>query len=487
MRMRTVNVFFRPPIVVLLILSGAALLTAACSHKSAPPKTTETRLPASLPEGLTLVDVENMNSIISSMDSVHFQQKLLKVREAQTLVSAFDRRIASIKTEAQIDQLFQSKLYCKLMDVRAIHEHTEDQLIYGLTVAKAMGLRFEDWYFQQMSQFANSETAREAAMVQLFRGLVNNEITICGKEDCVSSDVTKLTGFHVKPLDNKDVRRFFKSNNKNIALSTTVGANDLAAGDCFTSATSSRKPQTAGFDWVNRNWVGSVLPVGQFVFTYDDGPHASFTRDIRDTWANAGMAKPAFFWLRKNATALAPIVKELNNQGYVIGSHSERHADLGNLAKADGPAAFNGVNKQMFGDEIKGLSAPSFAQWKAQILDREINQSAADLAQLLGKPVRYFRLPYGSGVRNDLIGARFESLNLDHFFWRVDSLDWQDKNPESIRDRVVAQMNVVKKGIVLFHDIHPQSAQAAKLMVQFFKENKSYKAVSISDIPGLKP
>jgi peptidoglycan/xylan/chitin deacetylase (PgdA/CDA1 family) len=76
---------------------------------------------------------------------------------------------------------------------------------------------------------------------------------------------------------------------------------------------------------------------------------------------------------------------------------------------------------------------------------------------------------------------------LDHFFWRVDSLDWQDHNPESIRDRVVTQMNAVKKGIILFHDIHPQSAAAAKLMTDYFLKNPSVKAVPVSDLPGLKP
>lgn len=490
--MRKMNLFYRPAFLTSLLAMGAIMLTAACAHKStlpvattSAPITNETRLPASLPEGLNQADVDNMKAIISSMDATHFQQKLLKMREAQTLVSAFDMRIASIKTEKQVDQLFQSQLYCDLMNVRAIHEHTEEQLTYGLTLAKTLGSRFEDWYFQQMSSFANTDLAREAAIVQLFRGLVNNEITICGKEGCVSNDIAKLTGFHVKPLDNKDVRRFFKLNNKNIAISTKINASDLTTGDCFSSA--ARKPQDVGYDWANRNWVGSVLPAGQFVFTYDDGPHATFTRDIRDTWANAGMPKPAFFWLRKNASTYASIVKELNDQSYVIGSHSERHADLGNLAKATGPATFNGVNKQIFGDETKGLTGAAFTQWKDNTLNREINQSVADLSVILGKPVRYFRLPYGSGVRNDLIGARFQALNLEHFFWRVDSLDWQDKNPESVRDRVVAQMNVVKRGIVLFHDIHPQSAQAAKLMVQFLKGNTTYKAVSISDIPGLKP
>ena len=133
------------------------------------------------------------------------------------------------------------------------------------------------------------------------------------------------------------------------------------------------------------------------------------------------------------------------------------------------------------------MSAAAFADFKARNIDREIIQSITDLSAILGKQARYFRLPFGSGVRNDLIGSRFQAMNLDHFFWRVDSLDWQDKNPESIRDRVVTQMKAVGKGIVLFHDIHAQSAQASKLIVNYLKNSPNHKAVSIHDIPGLKP
>ncbi|MBC7465082.1 MAG: polysaccharide deacetylase family protein [Bdellovibrio sp.] len=465
-------------------------LTVACTQTPVN-KNVEPRLPAA-ETPLEKADVDQIKDMVLSKKSASLIQKFLVMRIAQTAVSSFDVRLESFKTEKEIDALNTSRLYCKLMDVRAAHDKNEEEILYTLTLAKSMGAEYENWFYQQMSAFANQHPANEAAMGHVFVGLSNEAVQICGSEYCVSADLNKLTGFHMNPLDSKGFNRFMKANKKAISLvgyeqtSATNLKNDLAPGDCF-SENSKRKPQAEGYDWVNRNWVGSVLPAGQFIFTYDDGPHATYTRIIRDTWAEAGMAKPAFFWLRKNASNLSSIVSELNGQGYIIGSHSERHADLGNLAKSTSPADFNGVNRQMFSVETKGLTGSAYNTWKSNTLDREINQSVKDLSAILGKPVRYFRLPYGSGVRNDLIGARFQALNLDHFFWRVDSLDWQDKNPESIRDRVVAQMQAVKKGIILFHDIHPQSAQAAKLMVQYLKANPSYKAVSISDLPGLKP
>lgn len=476
----------------LVSILASLAVTVACSH-TPQPKVSEPRNPAA-ESSLEKEDMDAVKDMVQSKKSQALANSFLTMSAAQTLTSSFDVRLEKFKTEKEVDALNTSRLYCKIMTVRAAHDQKEEELIYALTLAKSMGVDYENWFYEQMSSFANKNVTNEAAMGQLFRGLSNEAVKICGSEYCVSADLNKLTGFHMNPLDVKDFGRFMKANKGAIAQYATKaplpGAKmvdtDLLPGDCFNSD-SARKPQAEGYDWVNRNWVGSVLPVGQFVFTYDDGPHTSYTRVIRDAWADGGMAKPAFFWLRKNVSNLSGIVNELNGQGYIIGSHSERHADLGNLAKSSSPADFNGVNKQMFAAETKGLSGSAYNTWKTNTLDREINQSVKDLSAILGKPVRYFRLPYGSGTKNDLIGARFQALNLDHFFWRVDSLDWQDKNPESIRDRVVAQMQAVKKGIILFHDIHPQSAQAAKLMVQYLKANPSFKAVSIMDLPGLKP
>ena len=54
-----------------------------------------------------------------------------------------------------------------------------------------------------------------------------------------------------------------------------------------------------------------------------------------------------------------------------------------------------------------------------------------------------------------------------HVFWNVDSLDWKDKNPETILARVKKAMAAEKKGIILFHDIHPQSVEASKLVLKW--------------------
>jgi peptidoglycan/xylan/chitin deacetylase (PgdA/CDA1 family) len=60
-----------------------------------------------------------------------------------------------------------------------------------------------------------------------------------------------------------------------------------------------------------------------------------------------------------------------------------------------------------------------------------------------------------------------------HVFWNVDSLDWQDKNPPKIINRVNMQMNARGRGVVLFHDIHPTTVTATKTLMQQWQAEKA--------------
>jgi peptidoglycan/xylan/chitin deacetylase (PgdA/CDA1 family) len=467
---------------IIFAASCAALVTVvSCSHKSTqtePPRepaTTEKRESHISPERM-----EKLRAAVAQMDAAVIQDNLNGARMSQILVSSFDARLAKLSKEEDVDKLMTSTLYCKLMAARPIQEAIDDRLGFIFETALKSGPDAKAWFLRELNAFAQKDAMNEIAAIQVVRSLVADEVSYCGDKGCVARDVATLS-FRVAPLDDEAFAEFTR---RNQIVYDKISKTDLRPGLCFGDQ---RKPNSASsYDWTNRNWVGSVLPQGSFVFTYDDGPHKDYTRVIRDTWANGGLAKPAFFWLAGNVQRLSGIATELNKQGYVIGSHSERHADLGNVARAGSVGDLNKVNRQLFASELSGLSAAGFSDWKNKTLDREINQSVATLGNILGKPVRYFRLPYGSGTKNDLIGARFEKLNLDHFFWRIDSLDWQDKNPASIRDRVVSQMKATGRGIVLFHDIHSQSAQAAQLMVNYLKANPNYKAVNILDLPGLQ-
>jgi peptidoglycan/xylan/chitin deacetylase (PgdA/CDA1 family) len=441
---------------VALALAGL-LFVVSCNHKES--KKEEVREPSSLTgvaalplKHLEATEIASIKAVADNQDSSRVKELLSGIRISQILAASFDARLAKISAAPEADQLMRSQLYCRLQKMRPLQELIEDKLRVIYTASVQNGAAGKEWFYNQLRDFAKIDILNEIAMMQMVRVLAEEEVLSCGAKDCFQAEAMKFPEFHVNPFDDEAMAAY--SGTRLVQYSNVTKA-DLKPGTCFGEL---REPNQAGsYDWKNRNWVGSVLPAGHFVFTYDDGPHSIYTKEIREIWAHAGMAKPAFFWLTKNVGNNMSVVNETNSQGYVIGSHSVDHKDLGALARAGNTKA----------------------------LDFEINGSVETLGKALGRPVRYFRLPYGSGVKSASIGQRFQALNLEHFFWRVDSLDWQDKNPTSIRNRVVTQMKATGRGIVLFHDIHPQSAKAAQLMVDYFKANPQYKAVSILDIPGL--
>jgi peptidoglycan/xylan/chitin deacetylase (PgdA/CDA1 family) len=107
-------------------------------------------------------------------------------------------------------------------------------------------------------------------------------------------------------------------------------------------------------------------------------------------------------------------------------------------------------------------------------LEREIGTSKKVIEKKMDSKVKLFRLPYGSGVSAGNIRSKIAQHEMIHVFWNVDTLDWQDKNPQSIMKRTLKQMEASSKnsGIVLFHDIHPQSVIASTMLMDHFNKEK---------------
>ena len=108
------------------------------------------------------------------------------------------------------------------------------------------------------------------------------------------------------------------------------------------------------------------------------------------------------------------------------------------------------------------------------VIDFEIKTAKANLVDKSKKKISLFRLPYGSGTRDEYLRKTIADESMVHVFWNVDTLDWKDKNPASIFKRTVLQMDLTpnKSGIILFHDIHAQTVIASKLVMDYLVENK---------------
>jgi peptidoglycan/xylan/chitin deacetylase (PgdA/CDA1 family) len=117
-------------------------------------------------------------------------------------------------------------------------------------------------------------------------------------------------------------------------------------------------------------------------------------------------------------------------------------------------------------------------------LNHEIIDAYNGFADVVGEPPTLFRCPYGAcGGANSKIRQMIADKHMMHVFWNVDSLDWQDLDPNSILARVQKQMETLGRGIVLFHDIHPQSVKAVQLLVNWLHTEKTtWKLLTIEDM-----
>ncbi len=193
---------------------------------------------------------------------------------------------------------------------------------------------------------------------------------------------------------------------------------------------------------------GGEFPANTWAITYDDGPHKLNTEKIL-TVLSAYKIKATFFWVAENVVKLGSVILQVEQAGHSTQNHSYTHANL--VKTTDLALGFEvSVANQLMKDHYK-------------------------------VDPRFFRLPFGSGGTNARVRKKVASEKLVSVLWNVDSLDWQDKNPASVAERVRKQMVKLGRGIVLFHDIQGHTADASALL---FKAVKSlpYKYVTIPAI-----
>lgn len=198
------------------------------------------------------------------------------------------------------------------------------------------------------------------------------------------------------------------------------------------------------------NLFGNDFPRNVWALTFDDGPRNVRTEKIIDNLL-ARNSRATFFMLTKEAKRFTSAAKDVRDRGMDIASHSYDHANLPKVSSAN--------------------------------LKYQITDAKNDLEKLLGIDIQFFRLPYGAGVHNARIRKLIADNNMIHVFWNIDTLDWQDRNPQSVLRRAIKLMNATPNhsGIILFHDIHESTIEASRLVMDYLLE-KGNKLCSLKEI-----
>lgn len=229
---------------------------------------------------------------------------------------------------------------------------------------------------------------------------------------------------------------------------------------------------------------GSHIGPREIVLTFDDGPHATLTKAVEEVLAR-NHAPAAFFEIGENVQALPQWSKYLSQKGYVVANHSWSHPQLTKLSADDvkkqitrtqrmiqlalgGPVAFNDYFQFYFGRFFnfpRNLWAPEFMRSPYG------DKNSRTLQQIVST---------GAGASSQNGVAR--KITLNHIMWNIDSLDWHDPSPAGIEKRVFAQLGLENHhGIILFHDVHPQTLSAIQLIIPRL-QREGYKLITLYDM-----
>jgi peptidoglycan/xylan/chitin deacetylase (PgdA/CDA1 family) len=201
-------------------------------------------------------------------------------------------------------------------------------------------------------------------------------------------------------------------------------------------------------DMFNDNeWNGDRTGDRKFFLTFDDGPTASGGDTDKVLEILAAQKKSAVFFVlgrsfanrqkTNGAAALAELYK-----GQCVGAHGWEHLS----------------------HEKRSKYAVE-SRWQSSVTDTIalLKNSFDDTSIFL--PL--FRPPYGQ--RKSDSGAFFQKEGLRVALWNMDSQDWNARiQIEDIINRMEILMLIKRRGVLLFHDIHPKAQKAVPVIIAEF-------------------
>ncbi|MCI4042249.1 polysaccharide deacetylase family protein [Streptomyces sp. TRM75563] len=166
------------------------------------------------------------------------------------------------------------------------------------------------------------------------------------------------------------------------------------------------------------------------VLTFDDGPDPRYTPGILATLREHSV-RAMFFVCGEMAEGNADLLREMADDGHVVGNHSWSHPLIPKLSRS------------AIRDELGRTS---------EVVDRA-----------LGTAPLWYRAPYGAWNRNSFeIGAE---LGMEPMAWTVDTLDWKTPGTGTIVRRVLD--GAAPGVVVLSHDAGGDRSQSVAALRRY--------------------
>ena len=175
--------------------------------------------------------------------------------------------------------------------------------------------------------------------------------------------------------------------------------------------------------------------------TFDDGPNSKYTPLLLKGLKERGV-HATFFLMGKNIEGKEALVKQIQEEGHLIGNHTYNHVQLDKISKEAAKEEIETTNQKIF--EITGV----YPAW--------------------------LRPPYGEWRKNlDFYVEMFPVL------WDVDTLDWKSKNVDSIMK--IVRSEVSDGAVILMHDAYQSSVDAALQIVDLLMAEE-YEFVTVEEL-----
>jgi len=145
---------------------------------------------------------------------------------------------------------------------------------------------------------------------------------------------------------------------------------------------------------------------GELALTFDDGPNANWTSRLLDELARHDV-HATFFLLGSRAEAEPDLVRRIASAGHAIGNHSWSH--------------------------------PNLARARAGVVREELARTKAALEQITGKPVKFFRPPFGA--RRPAVFRIARAMGLEPVLWNAMTDDWSELSAARIADALAKKID----------------------------------------------
>lgn len=179
--------------------------------------------------------------------------------------------------------------------------------------------------------------------------------------------------------------------------------------------------------------------------TYDDGP-GPYTEKLLDILA-ARDAKATFFLLGQLVGGRPETVQRMLEEGHEVANHSWSHPDLRTIG--------------------------------ADAVSSQLSRTQDAIEAATGVTPTLMRPPYGA--TNDTAISVIRNQGLAVIMWDVDTRDWENRSASETTSQALSGAH--EGAIILFHDIHPSTVDAAPGIIDSL-QSQGYTLVTVTNLLG---